>query len=682
MTSVRWCLVVVVATLVLGACGSGSGGSAPTPGPGSSATPRASTSPAASPFTTPAATPAPEPTGDVVGRWTSAGPDGGPVLTLAVDPRKPEVLYTGTVGGIFASVDGGESWRASSDGVRDSSGFFPRWGIIALAIDPRSNGVVYAGASDGIWKTIDAGISWVALPSDAGDAIAIDPASPQTVYAAHRAGGLRKTVDGGATWRDLDLDFPIGHVVVHPHGGGIVLAATRYGGVVVSHDGGETWQGPNANFPQDVHGFAFDHRQPDLVYAGAVTGGVFRSPDAGVTWLPWNEGLPRTGFATTSALASDRDAPGAFYAVAGLDLYVRTDGDASWTRVASSPPGGDIGSLAVVAGGTLYAATVGGITRTDAADRSWRRIDAGIRSWKVHALAIHPSEPDLVLAAIDGAGVWRSTDLGRTWAPSADGAIARARVGGIAIDSTDPSHVIASACGIIVSDDGAQSWKRTLGAEDDPCMRETYGVPLDPAGFAFDPSDPARVFAGLGDFHRSADHGQTWTRVLIPLGDGVICHGVRAVAVDPSDPSIVYAVESVGGPVRSTDGGASFPSVGCALIPFEGPAAIAIDPTSSATVYATRGRALVKSLDRGATWTELYGIDSVWSLVFDPADPTLYAGTDSGVFVSHDGAATWTPLNDGLLTAPVYAIAIDPRDGRTLLAGTEGGVQRIRLGDR
>ncbi len=334
--------------------------------------------------------------------------------------------------------------------------------------------------------------------------------------------------------------------------------------------------------------------------------------------------------------------------------------------------------------GRIYAATVGGVVRNDPGERTWRPIEAGIRSSRVYALAVHPAEPDVVLAGTDGGGIWRSADFGRTWTRATDGALAHAQVGALAIDPTKPSRVIASACGIVVSDDGGRSWVRTLGQVDASCSRDVYVNWLVPAGLAFDPGDPARVLAGLGDFRRSTDHGQTWTSVLISMGDGVACHGVRAVAVDPVEPSIVHVVDSRGGPVRSTDGGASFPLVGCGLLPSDSPAAIAIDPLNAATVYASRGRALVKSIDRGETWTELPGIGSVATLAFDPVDrTTLYAGTELGVFVSRDGGAGWTPLNDGLLTAPVYALAIDPRDGRTLLAGTEGGgVQRIVLGER
>jgi photosystem II stability/assembly factor-like uncharacterized protein len=677
--------MIALALVAVLLCACGSDGSAPsitspTPTPEPPATPSATGSPTATPV--PSATPVP--TAELVGRWTATGPDGGPVTVLAPDPRQPHVLYAGTPGGVFKSVDAGATWSSRSDGIRDQRGLLPRDGILALAVDSSDTEVVYAGTRERVWKTLDGGTSWRALAVDAGQVIAIDPSSTATVYAA--SAEIRKSVDGGSTWRKLPFTFggPVRTIAVHPYRKDTVLVGTLYAGVLVSHDGGETWLGPSPNFPEAVHGFAFDPREPEVVYAGAQRGGVYRSPDAGVTWRAWFEGLPGEFFASTAALASDPGEAGTLYVIAEGNLYARSDSDASWTRIGSSPLDLEIGALLVASQRTVYAATVGGLFRSVAEDRSWRRIGTGIRSSRVLTLAIDPVNPEAVLAGTDG-GVRCSADSGRTWTSCPSEALSNAMVGGIAFDPANPSRVLASACGIFVSADGGRSWVQTLGPSlDRDCRRVDYGTRIDPARFAIDPSNPDRVFAALGDLYRSEDGGGSWIHVLVSLGDGVQCHGFRGVAIDPVDSSVVYAVDGIGGPARSEDGGASFPPVSCGLLPLGEFAAIAIDPRSPATVYASLGRGLVKSIDGGETWRAVRGIDSVWTLMFDPVDPTtLYAGTDSGVFVTVDGGSTWGPLNDGLLVAPVYELAIDPRDGRTLLAGTDGGsVQRMRLESR
>jgi len=373
--------------------------------------------------------------------------------------------------------------------------------------------------------------------------------------------------------------------------------------------------------------------------------------------------------------------PGTFYAIAGGALYARSDGDASWTAISGGALDFDVGSLAIAADGTPYVATVRGPYRYDSSDRSWQRQDTGIRGRRVLDLAVDPSDPDVVLAATDGGGVQRSADFGRTWSPWSGEALTNAVVDGVVVDPVDPLRVLASACGgVLSSNDGGRSWP-PAGVQGMGCDRTTYNQRLEPSRFAFAPSDPDLVLAALGNLYRSTDGGRTWTYVPISPNGEVQCHGFRAVAVDPLDSLVVYTIETIGGPAKSIDGGASFPSATCALIAFEGPAAIAIDPADPATIYASFTDGLVKSEDRGETWVVQPGIDRVWSLAFDAADPTtLYAGADDGVFVTHDGAATWQPVGEGLPSAPVYALAIDPRDGRTLLAGTHGaGVQRLRL---
>jgi hypothetical protein len=52
--------------------------------------------------------------------WTTHGPDGGPVLTLAIDPSSSSTLYAGTLGaGVFKSTDGGSTWSAANSGLPD-----------------------------------------------------------------------------------------------------------------------------------------------------------------------------------------------------------------------------------------------------------------------------------------------------------------------------------------------------------------------------------------------------------------------------------------------------------------------------------------------------------------------------------------------------------------------------------
>ena len=74
--------------------------------------------------------------------WTSNGPEGGSIATLAIDPVTPTTLYAGTgFGGVFKSSDGGGNWSAINDGLTNTN-------VQALAIDPTTS-TPYAGTGGG-----------------------------------------------------------------------------------------------------------------------------------------------------------------------------------------------------------------------------------------------------------------------------------------------------------------------------------------------------------------------------------------------------------------------------------------------------------------------------------------------------------------------------------------------------
>src|SRR5207245_7468124 len=86
------------------------------------------------------------------GKWTTSGPPGGAVLSMAIDPRDSNLLYAGTAGaGVFKSQDGGSRWRsmALNGGT-----------VIALAIDSSRSGTVFAATLGGLFKTADGGDFW------------------------------------------------------------------------------------------------------------------------------------------------------------------------------------------------------------------------------------------------------------------------------------------------------------------------------------------------------------------------------------------------------------------------------------------------------------------------------------------------------------------------------------------
>jgi hypothetical protein len=170
----------------------------------------------------------------------------------------------------------------------------------------------------------------------------------------------------------------------------------------------------------------------------------------------------------------------------------------------------------------------------------------------------------------------------------------------------------------------------------------------------------------------------------IPSGAGFplgACGGT--LAAHPTDPLILYTGTHLGagtsGVFRTTDGGATWLQVFQAYV-----SSLAIDSISGSTLYAGASGAVYVTTDGARTWTAAStGLPSdapVRDIAIDPALPTTaYAATDRGVFRTTDLGAHWTAMNDGLPNSRVNAIAIDPV-AQTLFAGTnDSGVYKLEL---
>ena len=130
---------------------------------------------------------------------------GSRIRSIAVDPSNSQTIYA-TVSslflydkrGVLKSVDGGATWNYINSGLPTQ----PE--ATAIAIDPASPSTLYAGLLPGIYKSVDSGASWTAsyegFPGGATiNTIVVDPLTPSTVYAG-TALGIYKSVDAGAHW--------------------------------------------------------------------------------------------------------------------------------------------------------------------------------------------------------------------------------------------------------------------------------------------------------------------------------------------------------------------------------------------------------------------------------------------------------------------------------------------------
>ncbi|NQT82367.1 DUF5011 domain-containing protein, partial [bacterium] len=299
----------------------------------------------------------------------------------------------------------------------------------------------------------------------------------------------------------------------------------------------------------------------------------------------------------------------------------------------------------------------------------------------INDLAVDPTSPDTVFAAIDGEHLAKTTNGGASWdyvdnSPT--------DLGAVTIDPQEPPTMYAGAAyrewpanivfAIRKGTEGGQSWAR-LGNMFTAWGYHDFGV----SDIYVHPRDSNTILVALAGFggenhpggvHKTTDGGQTWERTY--------GFWANTLAAHPHDPDIVYFGTARWGYVfQSTDAGSTWQdfSPGGEWV-WE---VRDIEVDSNSHVYAATSEGLRKcdGLD-GSNWAKLTGLptDDITALAIDRSTSPgiVYAGTAGGVFVSEDGGNTWLPFMDGLGNVTISDLALTEGQSKILYAGTAGGV--------
>jgi len=264
-------------------------------------------------------------------RWRNIGPDRGgrSIASSGVVGRRHEAYFGATGGGLWKTMDGGETWFPVTDGQITSAS------VGAVAVSESSPDIVYIGMGesairgnimpgDGVYKSSDAGKTWAHVgfrDVHAISKIRIHPTNPEIVFVAafgkfsaeSAERGVFKSTDGGRTWkRVLFRDGRSGaiDIAIDRTNPNVLYAALweayrkEYqmssggpgSGLFKSTDGGETWKEitRNAGLPAGLIGrigVALTAANPNRVYALVENekGGLFMSDDGGATWSLRND---------------------------------------------------------------------------------------------------------------------------------------------------------------------------------------------------------------------------------------------------------------------------------------------------------------------------------------------------------------------------------------------------------
>ncbi|HEX5473206.1 MAG TPA: hypothetical protein VFX12_00980 [Vicinamibacterales bacterium] len=320
-----------------------------------------------------------------------------------------------------------------------------------------------------------------------------------------------------------------------------------------------------------------------------------------------------------------------------------------------------------------FGATGGGLWKTTDGGETWHPVtDKFFAMSSVGAVAVAPSNPDVVYAGMgetelrgnimQGDGVYKSTDAGKTWTHvglEKTQAIARIR-----IDPTNPDIVYVAALGnpygpnpdrgVFKSTDGGKAWQRVLFRDE-----RTGAVDL-----AMDPKDPHVLYAGLWEVYRtpsslssggpgsglfkSTDGGATWTELTKNPGLPAPIWGKVGVSVSGADSNRVYAIveAKAGGLFASDDGGATWRLANDSRDIRQRAfyyTRVYADPQAKDTVYVLN-TSIYRSTDAGKTLKRVrdpHGDNH--DLWIAPNDPRrMINSNDGGANVSVNAGESWT----------------------------------------
>jgi len=494
--------------------------------------------------------------------WQQIATDIGIVASVVVDPHGSDVLYAFIEeGGVFKSTDGGTTWSAIDDTL-------PARSIAMLAFDPVTPGTIYIAAfpeydrdwnrlaDGGIFKSTDGGTTWtsgVQLNAGGVGKLVVDPLDPATLYAVTYPLGLFRSTDGGATWSargPLHDDIrAVTAFLIDPQTPTTLYLATDVG-IFKSVDAGATWNAINAGITQlDVREVGVTSGETPTVYVGTARKGMFTSTDRGTSWSPANDGFgPLVGYwgISIEALAVDPWTPSTALAVVNggnpSGPFQTTDGGSSWTVYPFDPFGRSMFCVTTIAvdpldprvvyaGRSLGGVCEGGVLRS-VDGGPWTL--TGAPAIRVASLAVDPIAPGtLYIGGDNHGGFYVSTDGGVSWTESTG--LHLATVTAIAVDPLHRGVVHAATDeGIRTSTDGGRHWNPpALGLSESPVI-------------VIDPRDSDVLYAGVFGVWRSADRGATWTA----LDEGLVHRDVQALALDPENPSELYAGTAGSGAFR------------------------------------------------------------------------------------------------------------------------------------
>ena len=626
----------------------------------------------------------------------------GDIGSLAVAESDPNIVYVGTGeacvrgnishgDGVYKSLDGGKTWK--NVGLKDTRA------IGKVIINPNNPDIVFVAAlghpfgpneERGVFRTTDGGKTWQKVlykDQDTGAVdITFDPNNPHILFATlwqvrrqpwilesgGPGSGIYRSDDDGTTWKEVKGEGlpkkPYGRV-------GVAVAANS-----------------------------------DRVYAliEAAEGGLYRSDDGGDKWQLVNpdQRLRQRAWYYMHIVADPKDRDTVY--VMNVDFHKSTDGGRSFNKI--SVPHGDNHGLWIDPADTnrMIAVNDGGATVTTDGGKSWTREDNQPTAQFYHVTTdnrfpyyVYGSQQDNTTVAI--ASMSDSGSIGRAdWYPVAGG-----EAGHIAVDPRNPNIVYGGEYqGQITRYDKSDGQAKEIGVY--PVVQDAMGAAVQQHRFQWtapiliSPHDPNVVYHAGERLFKSSDGGMHWEAISPDLtrndkskqqiSGGPITKDdtgtefydtIFAVAESPQEAGTIWAGSDDGLVQITRDSGKSWTNITPKEMPEWGTVSlIELSPFANGTAYVAVDRHrlddlkpyIFKTTDFGKTWTMLVkGIPEGSFVRAVREDPKrkglLYAGTETGMYISYNDGANWEKFQLNLPTTPVHDLVVK---GDDLVLATHG----------
>lgn len=630
----------------------------------------------------------------------------GSVGAVAVAPSDPNMVYVGmgehaprgvmtSYGdGVYKSTDGGQTWKKMGlDLTRHIAG---------ISIDPQNPDIVYVAAQGAL-------------------------------YAPSEERGVYKSTDGGSTWTkilyidehtgcaDLSMDITNPRILYaamwdHQRTPWQIRSGGKGSGLYKSTDGGATWLRLEKGLPKELGkmGISVSRANPNKVYAliesdtRSEKGGVFVSNDGGKSWtrISKDHSTVQRAWYYIEIFADPQDENTVY--VLNTSILKSIDGGKTWNRVTGSH--GDNHQLWINPDNhkNMIVANDGGAAITFNAGQTWStennqptaqfyRVNADNR-FPYYVYGGQQDNTSVMIASRNpgGAGI---TD--KDWKPSAGGESAF-----LAFNPDDPRYVMGGSYqGTIElldqqSDEGKPVMVAPIQYQSLPPKEMKYrfnwNAPIIASRY-----EPHTFYHAGNRLFKTSNLGKSWEVISPDLtrndttkqgpsgvpftneGAGGENYGTLSYIIEsPHEKGVIWTGSDDGLVHLTRDGGKTWTNITPADMGETLVNSIEVSPHDKATAYIATTRykfndlapGIYKTTDYGASWTKIvnglpYG---AYTRVVreDPARKgLLYAGTETGFYISYDAGNQWIPLQLNLPVAPITDLKVHQGN---LIASTMG----------